>query len=41
MNVCFEITDETRCSQCFEPIRKYDFSYQPDSQTVIHTHHLY
>ena len=40
-NVYFNVTDETQCSQCFAKIMKYPFSYLPDSQTVIHTHHLH
>jgi len=40
-NVYFEVSDDTQCSQCFAKIMKYPFSFLPDSQTVIHTHHLH
>ena len=40
-SVYFEVSEETQCSQCFAKIMKYPFSYLPESQTVIHTHHLH
>ena len=39
-NVHFVVSEETKCGQCFTKISKYPFSFLPDSQTVIHTHHL-
>ena len=40
-NVYFEVSEETKCSECFAKIMKYPFSYLPETQTVIHTHHLH